>query len=184
MTLQQAKGSILQEAVPRKLKLDKIERAHIRIRRKDIEALASAFNMEEHGRPNGAKVVQALTIRLHAPGRSIRIEPESPETQWVDSGTGLFTDDELSWRWAVTGREPGNLKLKVEAATRTITPEGRLFEAVLPAQSFDVAVSRAWLPIVLRVAGGIAALGIAAALGAYGGQLGDMIGASISGLQR
>ena len=69
-------------------------------------------------------VTRALSVRLSAPDGGFWIEADSPETQWVETASGLHQDEHVTWRWTVTPQRRGRGRLLLVVAARTIGHDG------------------------------------------------------------
>jgi hypothetical protein len=105
---------------------------------------------------------RAIATRLTAPNTAITIEPQSPETVWIepDSTTGRLSSDSdtLSWRWRIVGREHGTYKVQVSMTARLIGPDGLAADTPFPLQTVDVTVTRNGTRMAKRLSLAIALL--------------------------
>lgn len=106
-------------AWPRVLVVGRRGEARIELSRADLEALVAraSGNSEED-------VAGAITLRLKAEGGEVSVEPQSPETQWIESSAGLVDDGLVCWRWVLSPLAKGRATLRLVASIRTLSADG------------------------------------------------------------
>jgi hypothetical protein len=168
---QRQSGGPLVETIPRQMRIGIATPAQVRIGRDKVDGLVQLLmgGRTQH-RPD-ATAAQALTVRLRAPEGGFAIEALSPETQWIEPGTGRPEDEPVGWRWAVTPQLGGRRRLQLLVAARTIGRDGSALEAAPPDRVIDVTVRGRRVGRVVRWVGVLALLAVAAALGRYGQEL-------------
>ena len=124
--------------------------------------------------------LRVATMRLRAPVDAAHVELASPETLWISpprvhQGAG----DDAIWRWRVTPRTEGQIKLQLAGATRIVGGEGISAEVPLGEETVEIDVmrrgSRRGL-VGLLVFGNLLALGFLAMV--MSGRAGEMLGAA------
>ncbi|NJM35850.1 MAG: hypothetical protein HC850_15445, partial [Rhodomicrobium sp.] len=75
------------------------------------------------------------------------IEPLSPETQWIFDRPGTADAETYGrWRWVVTPHHPGQRRLQLIVAARSVGQNGLMGDAALPDQIITVKVrTNYWL---------------------------------------
>lgn len=140
----------------------------VRIAKAAVKALAD--NMAGVGQPyqHQVLVTKAMSVRLRAPDGGFFIEMASPETQWIENTLGLMSDDFASWRWSVTPRRRGKIRLQLAVAARTVGRDGSTAETALPDQVIEVRVATNYGQSMRRWAGWVVAAIIGGALSKFG----------------
>jgi hypothetical protein len=145
--------------------------AQVRISRDRIDGLILLL-MKGRGiaqRPE-AMVVRALSVRLRAPNGGFSVEPNSPETQWVEAASSLHQDDHITWRWTVTPQRRGRSRLVLVVSARTIGHDGLAAETAPPDRTIEITVTGGRLRRLGRWIGFFATLVLGALLGRFGGE--------------
>jgi hypothetical protein len=137
------------ENVPRRMKSAVPERIEVRISREDTQAITRG--MEGRAQPvrHDITVTQTMSVALRAPDGGFTIEPLSPETQWIFDRPGAADAETYGrWRWVVTPRSPGQRRLQLIIAARSVSQSGMIGDAALPDQIITVKVrTNYWLSI-------------------------------------
>ncbi|HEX5957460.1 MAG TPA: Clp protease N-terminal domain-containing protein [Hyphomicrobiaceae bacterium] len=149
----------LMEAIPRRMRVGSAASAQVRISRDKIDSLMqllAAGRALPH--PEGA-IAHMLTVRLVSTEDGFAIDPETPETQWIDlANSGQVPEDHLGWRWAVTPQRRGRQRLQLIVKARTLTRDGIGPEMAPPDRIIEVAVRRNRLRGLVRLFGFIVLL--------------------------
>jgi hypothetical protein len=167
---------LLTENIPRRQRVGQPQIVEARIRRHDlVTAIHGLLGPGQSAAP-GQTANFATSVRLRAPQSGFAIEPNSPETQWIESTIGLMQDDFASWRWTVTPKAPGYLVLQLIVSARMVDADGLSAETALPDQSVNVRVSGNFGRALGRVAGWVAAAIAAGGIGAFGEHMLRIVG--------
>ncbi len=134
--------NILNDILPRKMRLGAPEMIEIRVMNSDIDALTGQFEGRDVAHSGAKLVSRSLSLRLRSPSGSFVIEPRSPEVQWIDADAGLAEEDVTSWRWQVTGHRPGKARLQLVACARTVNSDGVALETAMPEQVASLRINR------------------------------------------
>jgi hypothetical protein len=152
------------EAIPRRMRVGAATLAQVRIGRDKVEGL---MHLLAAGRapppPADAVLARVLSVRLIAPDGGFAIEPDTPETQWVEMVPGQGAEDHVGWRWSVTPLVRGRHRLQLVVVARTVTRDGIGPEASPPDRIIEISARRnpIWrllrlVALMLLFAGGIA----------------------------
>jgi neural Wiskott-Aldrich syndrome protein len=115
-----------------------------------------------------AFITRALSVRLRAPDGGFAIEPQSAETQWVETASGLQQDEFVSWRWMVTPQRRGRGRLLLVVTARTVGRDGIAAETAPPDRVIEVAVKGGHMRRLLRWSGVLLVLVLGMAIGRLG----------------
>jgi hypothetical protein len=163
---QRAAAGPLMEAIPRRMRVGSATPAQVRIGRDKVEAL---MQLLASGRPQASPdgvVASVLSVRLLAPEGAFAIDPETPETQWVETAPALPQDDHVGWRWSVTPLQRGWHRLQLVVTARTVGRDGRIGpETAPPDRVIEVAVRPRLLRRLIRSIALLVLFGIGIALG-------------------
>lgn len=148
------------EAIPRRMRAGSATSAQVRINRDKIDSLMqllAAGRALPH--PEGA-IAHMLSVRLVAVEDGFAIDPETPETQWIELANGgqATPEDHLGWRWAVTPLQRGRQRLQLIVKARSLTRDGIGPEMAPPDRIIEVTVRRDRLRWLIRVFGLVALL--------------------------
>ena len=124
--------------------------------------------------------LRVTTMRLRAPVDAAHVELASPETLWISPPrVHQGAADDATWRWRVTPRTEGLIKLNLSGATRIVGGEGISGEVPIGEETVEIDVmrrgSRRGLVGVL-VFGNLLAIGFLAMI--MSGRAGDILGAA------
>jgi neural Wiskott-Aldrich syndrome protein len=158
---------LLIEAVPRRMRAGVPATAEVRIARDKVDGLLAALNGRDPSPSANAFLTRALSVRLRATKGGFWIEPVTPETQWVESGSGRVEDDYIAWRWTVVPRRRGRSRLTLMVAAHTTGRDGIAAKSSPPDRVIDVKIRANHLRRALRLMGWIAAAIAGAALAQY-----------------
>lgn len=153
----------LVENIPRAMRVAVANIVEARIARAEVKAIADGMHGGGSLHRHEIKVTKAMSVRLRAPEGGFFIEPCSPETQWIDGGHVLMSDDYASWRWTVTPKARGHHRLQLVVSARTVGPDGLTADTPLPDQVVEVRVRTNYAK-AMASAGGFAAAAIAGGL--------------------
>ena len=143
----------LAENIPRTMQVDRVEMVEVRIARANIAAVADSMQGGGASYLHELIVTKAMSVRLRAPDGGFMIETGSPETQWLDNGLGVGSDDFASWRWNITPLRRGAGQLQLIVSARTIASDGLSADTALPDQVFDVRVKANYGRLFAKAAG-------------------------------
>lgn len=171
------------EAIPRRMRNGVPASAQVRIARDKIDGLIHLL-LNGRGPPQrpDAFVTRALSVRLRAPEGGFWIEPATPETVWVDATLGLQQDEQATWRWTVTPQGPGRGRLILLVTARTVGRDGIAAESAPPDRVIEVSVRGNPLRSTMRWLGLIALVLAGVAMGTYGREFWEAVGAMVKGL--
>ena len=139
--------------IPHKMRVGALEKVEVRIARR--------------------QEVDAMTMRLRAPGGGFLIEPLSAETRWTHKGHNPEPEEQdfAKWRWRVTPLRRGQRRLHLIISAQTLDANRVAAEATLPDQVIKVNVRMNYGRTFRKVAG-LGLLTVACgALGAWGREL-------------
>ena len=159
----QGEKGLLIETVPRRMRIGVPAMAEVRIARDKVDGLLHALNGREPNGAAGAVLTRALSVRLRAVKGGFWIEPATPETQWIESGSGRVEDNYIAWRWTVVPRRRGRSRLTLMVSAHTAGRDGVAATTSPPDRVIDVKVRLDHLRRALRVTGWIVA-GLAGAV--------------------
>jgi hypothetical protein len=156
----------LMEAIPRRMRVGAATVAQVRISRDKVETLMQLLTAGRGAQPTAEAVVaRVLSVRLMAPDGGFVIEPEAPETQWIEAGPGQANpmhEDHVGWRWTVTPLAGGRRRLQLVVAARTVGRDGIGPEASPPDRIIEIAVRPnrlrrlvRWAALVVLLAAGV-----------------------------
>lgn len=86
--------------------------------------------------------LRVATLRLKTGPDDAHIELASPETLWISPPRVHQGADDAIWRWRITPRNKGRIRLSLAAATRIVGSEGISAEVPLGEEFIDVDVAR------------------------------------------
>ena len=104
-------------------------------------------------------------MRLRAESDDAHVQLASPETLWISPPRVHQGADDATWRWRVTPRNKGRIKLSLSGATRIVGSEGITAEIPLGEESIEIDVARRGSRrgiVGLLVFGNLIALGLLA----------------------
>ena len=142
-----ATGSVLEkgrliESIPRKMKINKPNRAEVRITRAQLDEINSEFEDLSANHIHELAVTEAMTVQLRAPGSGFHIENLSPQTQWIDRNQRHINDADFGiWRWNVTPIKAGKSRLQLVISARTVDDEGNIHIADIPDKIIELAIA-------------------------------------------
>ena len=174
-TLQQAdfaKEGRLARGIPKTMTLEETEVVEVRIARHEIEAV-TASGQDPSSRE--LVVAKAMTLRLRAPDGDFFVEPETPETHWIENRLGRLNDDQVIWRWAVTPIERGEGVLQLIVGMRTVAGDGQAMDMSVPDETIDVRVVGYKPGLAGRLFTGVVLLAIGAAAGFFAEDLSALV---------
>ena len=143
-----ATGSVLEkgrliESIPRKMKVNKPNRAEVRITREQLDEINSEFEDLSANHIHELAVTEAMTVQLRAPGSGFHIENLSPQTQWIDRNQRHINDADFGvWRWNVTPIKAGKSRLQLVISARTVDDDGNIHIADIPDKIIELAIAR------------------------------------------
>lgn len=146
--------------------------AQVRISRDRIDGLILLL-MKGRGmaqRPE-ALITRALSVRLRAPDGGFWIEPASPETQWMETASGLHQDEHVTWRWTVTPQRRGRGRLVLVVSARTVGQDGLAAETAPPDRVIEVSVTGGRARMLAGWGGFLGAVILGGALGRFGSEV-------------
>ncbi len=109
--------------------------------------------------------LRVATMRLRAASDDAHVQLASPETLWISPPRVHQGADDATWRWRVTPRNKGRIKLSLSGATRIVGSEGITAEIPLGEESIEIDVARRGSRrglVGLLVFGNLIALGVLA----------------------
>lgn len=134
----------LVETIPRRMRSAVTERVEVRISREDTEKLTRGMEGRSEPVRHDIRLTQTMSVALRAPDGGFTIEPLSPETQWIFDRPD--TNEVYGrWRWSVTPHEPGQRRLQLIIAARSIGQNGHVGDTALPDQVITVRVRTNYL---------------------------------------
>ena len=147
--------------LPRRLRQLRARGVEIRLPRASLTEVGVAVPGPDMPLRADFGLSRAVTLRLASGGRTLAVEVRSPETLWILPGSGTPQDD-LAWRWELTGLRPGRAKVRLSGSVRTIATNGTSSEAALFEQLVEVRVTarkgrRIAILVVLLLALGLGA---------------------------
>lgn len=86
--------------------------------------------------------IRVATLRLKADPEDAHVELASPESLWISPPRVHQGADDAIWRWRVTPRAKGRIRLSLAAATRIVGSEGISAEVPLGEEFIDIDVAR------------------------------------------
>ncbi len=86
--------------------------------------------------------LRVTTLRLKAVDDRAFVEMASPETLWIGPSRAHQGADDAIWRWRVSPRHNGRLRLTVAGATRIVGSEGISAEIPFGEETVEIEVSR------------------------------------------
>lgn len=141
-------------ALPRRAKVGRPFTVEIGLDRAEVAAFA-AF-----GEPSAT----SLTLRLGLGSGAAHIETGPPETIWLDTATGVYSEDSVVWRWTVTPKRAGRLKLRFTGSLRSQDGDGRPLDNPVPDHTVELRVRRSYAGLIRQLVLMSLAAGAAAAL--------------------
>lgn len=127
------------ENIPRRMRAAVAERIEVRISHEETQMLSRGLEGRAEPMRHDIMVTQTMSVALRAPDSGFTIEPLSPETQWIfdrpDDGEAYGR-----WRWVVTPHAPGQRRLQLIVAARSIDQNGLVGDTALPDQIITVRV--------------------------------------------
>jgi neural Wiskott-Aldrich syndrome protein len=181
----QAGQGPLVETIPRRMRVGVPATAQVRISRDRVDSLILLL-MKGRGVPHRPEtlITRALSVRLRAPDGGFWIEAASPETQWMETASGLHQDEHVTWRWTVTPQGRGRSRLVLAVSARTVGHDGLAAETAPPDRTIEVTVTGGRLRRLAGWGGFLVALLLGAVLGRFGNEvwaLGAAIGKRLIG---
>lgn len=149
------------DPIPRLMRSDVPTAVEIRVPKSELDTIAESMGAAALGGGEQSPVLRALTVRIRAPEGGLHVEPQSPDTQWIENRLDLMSDDFASWRWQVTPRRRGKAKLEVIVSARNISADGSVTEIGILDQPVLVKINLNARRTALKIAG----IGAATALG-------------------
>ena len=171
----QADRGPITEAIPRRMRIGATSHAEVRIARERIDSVVQSLAGRGGADPNEPVMTRAITVRLRAPSGELFVEPQSPETQWVEQVPGTVDAEPLVWAWHVTPRSSGKEDLVLLVSMRSLGPNGASEDTGLPDRVVQIRVRGRGFRRLLRGILWVGLLGIAFLLGRVGGELGPML---------
>ncbi len=146
---QEVMAGRLIETIPRRMRAESPERVEVRISREETQIIARGMEGRSDPIRHDILVTQTMSVALRAPDGGFTIEPLSPETQWI------FDRPETGetygrWRWVVTPQSPGQRRLQLIVASRSVGQNGLVGDTALPDQIITVRVRTNYLRSVGR----------------------------------
>ena len=86
--------------------------------------------------------LRVATMRIKAGSDDAHIELASPETLWISPPRVHQGADDATWRWRITPRNKGRIRLSLAGATRIVGSEGISGEIPLGEETIEVDVAR------------------------------------------
>ena len=169
----------LSDSIPSTMRLAVPQTVEVRLTRPGAEL--ARHQVSGAGIPfhHQVSITRTVAARLRAPSGGFAIEPLSPETQWVESRSGLMHDGITTWRWVVTPLKSGKGALNLSVSSRAVDLDGIVAETALPDQVLEVKVRSNPALAARRAGGWLAVLAIGAALGRFGGSLVELLRRSV-----
>ncbi len=129
------------ENIPRRMRAERPERIEVRISREETQAISRGMEGRADPVRHDIKITQTMSVALRAPDGGFTIEPLSPETQWIfERPEAAEAEMYGRWRWVVTPHEPGQRRLQLIVAARSIGQSGLVGDSALPDQIITVRV--------------------------------------------
>ena len=128
--------------------------------------------------------LRVATMRLKASQDDAHVELASPETLWISPPRVHQGADDATWRWRVTPRNKGRIRLSLAGATRIVGSEGISGEIPLGEESVEVDVARRGSRrglVGLLLFGNLLALGVLAMV--MSGRAGELSAQAWKGLR-
>jgi hypothetical protein len=139
--------------------------AQVRIGRDKIDSLMQLL-MGNRAQPNlETLTARVLSVRLRAPDGGFAIEAATPETQWIDAGSGQPQDEPVTWHWDITPLQRGRGRLQLLVSARTIGRDGIAAETAPPDRIIEVAVRGNPIRRIVRSVSVLALFGAGVGLG-------------------
>lgn len=124
-------------------------------------------------------------MRLKAGADDAHVELASPETLWISPPRVHQGADDATWRWRITPRNKGRIRLSLAGATRIVGSEGISGEVPLGEESIEIDVARRGSRrglVGLLLFGNLTAIGFLAML--MSGRAAEIILGALSALRR
>ncbi len=121
-------------ALPKRLRQGQTDVIEITVPRRSLEIPPAAG----HRWPP----LRVATMRLRAGNDDAHVELASPETLWISPPRVHQGADDATWRWRVTPRNKGRIRLSLAGATRIVGSEGISGEIPLGEESIEIDVAR------------------------------------------
>ncbi len=129
--------------------------------------------------------LRVATMRLKAGADDAHVELASPETLWISPPRVHQGADDATWRWRITPRNKGRIRLSLAGATRIVGSEGISGEVPLGEESIEIDVARRGSRrglVGLLLFGNLIAIGFLAML--MSGRAAEIILGALSALRR
>ena len=129
--------------------------------------------------------LRVATMRLKAGADDAHVELASPETLWISPPRVHQGADDATWRWRITPRNKGRIRLSLAGATRIVGSEGISGEVPLGEESIEIDVARRGSRrglVGLLLFGNLTAIGFLAML--MSGRAAEIILGALSALRR
>ncbi len=124
----------LAAALPKRLRQGQTEIIEIIVPRRSLEIPPAAG----HRWPP----LRVVTMRLKVGNEDAHVELASPETLWISPPRVHQGADDATWRWRITPRNKGRVRLSLAGATRIVGSEGISGEIPLGEESVEIDVAR------------------------------------------
>ncbi len=124
----------LMNAMPRQLRSGHSEVIEVTIPRRALEIPLTAG----HRWPP----LRVAMVRLKAPGDDAYVELLSPEALWISPPRVHQSADDATWRWRVTPRRSGTIRLTLAGAARIVGGEGISTEIPFGEESTEIPAAR------------------------------------------
>jgi hypothetical protein len=161
---QRAPAGPLIEAIPRRMRLGVATVTQVRIGRDKVDSLMQLLTGNRTPPQPEATMARVLSVRLRAPDGGFAIEPDTPETRWIE-GAGQPQDEAVAWQWEVTPLRRGRQPLQLLVSARTVTREGVSGETAPPDRTIEVVVRGGRIGRVMRFIGVLVLLAAGIGLG-------------------
>ena len=86
--------------------------------------------------------LRVATMRLRAGNDDAHVELASPETLWISPPRVHQGADDATWRWRITPRNTGRIRISLAGATRIVGSEGISGEIPLGEETVEIDVAR------------------------------------------
>jgi neural Wiskott-Aldrich syndrome protein len=167
------------ENVPRRMRSHTPVTVEVRLAKSELRGLVEGLHGSGRAFGHAMLVAPAMSVRLRAPDGGFIIEPQSPETQWVETRRGLIEADFATWRWSVTPKKAGRRRLQLVVAARTFGADGMAADTALPDQIVSVQVVTNFGRVASKAASWVGIAVVGGVLATFGKGFADPVIAAV-----